>query len=200
MNTYNIVRFAYTKQRKKLVRSVFDVKISYEGGYSIKSYEGIEWQEKYSREREEKAVSITSLILHKHYCENDVEAVIGYFDEPFMWLGAGEAEYAVGRDKAREIFRKLAGMVPRCNLSDEEYNACMLSPDICMVTGRVWISTAPEEGIALRVHQRITTVFRWRDDTARRRCTTPHPDTAWETRASSHVTTFPWIIRSHHPG
>ena len=120
--------------------------------------------DRYSSEREEKAVGITSLILHKYYCENDISAVIGYFDEPFMWLGAGEAEYAVGRDKAREIFRKLAGMVPRCNLSDEEYNACMLSPDICMVTGRVWISTAPEEGIALRVHQRITTVFRWRDD------------------------------------
>ena len=40
--------------------------------------------ENYSRERGEKAVSITSIILHKHYCENDVEAVIGYFDEPFM--------------------------------------------------------------------------------------------------------------------
>ena len=46
--------------------------------------------ENYRREREEKAVSITSIILHKHYCENDVEAVIGYFDEPFMWIGAGE--------------------------------------------------------------------------------------------------------------
>ena len=48
--------------------------------------------DRYSRERGEKAVSITSIILHKHYCENDVEAVIGYFDEPFMFrIGAGES-------------------------------------------------------------------------------------------------------------
>lgn len=81
--------------------------------------------ENYSRERGEKAVSITSIILHKHYCENDVEAVIGYFDEPFMWIGAGESEFASGREKAADIFRTFRGMVPRCNLSEEEYSACM---------------------------------------------------------------------------
>lgn len=122
--------------------------------------------DRYSSEREEKVAGITSLILHKHYCENDISAVIKYFDEPFMWLGAGEAEYAVGRDKAREIFRKFAGMVPRCNLSDEEYSACMLDDDITMVTGRVWITTDPSSGIFLRVHQRITTLFRWREGRA----------------------------------
>lgn len=122
--------------------------------------------ENYSREREEKAVSITSLILHKHYCENDVEVVIGYFDEPFMWIGAGESEFASGREKVADIFRTFRGMVPRCNLSGEEYSACMLGDDITMVTGRVWITTDPSSGVFLRVHQRITTLFRWREDRA----------------------------------
>lgn len=122
--------------------------------------------ENYSRERGEKAVSITSIILHKHYCENDVEAVIGYFDEPFMWIGAGESEFASGREKVADIFRTFRGMVPRCNLSEEEYSACMLDDDITMVTGRVWITTDPSSGIFLRVHQRITTLFRWREGRA----------------------------------
>ena len=39
--------------------------------------------------KEQTAMELTSYLMHKHYCENDVEAVIGYFDEPFMWIGAG---------------------------------------------------------------------------------------------------------------
>ena len=101
--------------------------------------------------------------MHKHYCENDSEALIALFDEPFAWFGAGEDEYALGRDTVAGIFREFAGKVPRCNLTDEEYEAIELAPGVYLCTGRAWIATDPSTNVYLRVHQRITTVFRKAD-------------------------------------
>ena len=49
--------------------------------------------------RKQTAIELTSYLLHKHYCENDVESMIRLFDDRFSWMGAGEQEYAVGREK-----------------------------------------------------------------------------------------------------
>lgn len=38
-----------------------------------------------------------------------------------------------------------------------------LAPDAYLCAGRLWIATDPATGIALRVHQRFTLVFRWTD-------------------------------------
>ena len=40
--------------------------------------------------REQTVIDLTSFMVHKHYCENDVEAIISLFDEDFHWLGAAE--------------------------------------------------------------------------------------------------------------
>lgn len=61
-------------------------------------------------------------MLHKHYCENDVEALIALLDDAVHWFGAGEYEYAVGIETVAPIFRRFAGQVPKCNISDEEYD------------------------------------------------------------------------------
>lgn len=125
---------------------------------------------KLSADREKKMQAIkgmTSFLLHKHYCENDVEAIIELFDDKLSWVGAAEYEYDVGTEKISGIFRQFAGMVPPCNIRDEEYHVIDLSPDIYICTGRAWISTDPSTGIYLRVHQRITAVFRWKDGTPR---------------------------------
>ena len=37
----------------------------------------------------------------------------------------------------------------------------MASPDVCLCTGRMWISTDPATGVYLQVHQRISTCIRW---------------------------------------
>lgn len=109
----------------------------------------------------------TSFLLHKHYCENDVEAIIERFDDKLSWFGAAEHEYDVGTEKISGIFRQFAGMVPKCNIWDEEYHVIDVSPDVYICTGRVWIATDPSTGIYLRVHQRITAVFRWADGAPR---------------------------------
>ena len=109
----------------------------------------------------------TSFLLHKHYCENDVESIIKLFDNKLSWIGAAEHEYDVGTEKISGIFRQFAGMVPNCNIRDEEYHVINISPNVYICTGRAWIATDPSTGIYLRVHQRITAVFRWADGTPR---------------------------------
>ena len=106
---------------------------------------------------------LTSFLFHKHYCENDVEAIIELFDDELSWIGAGENEFDVGTEKISGIFRQFAGMVPKCNIWNEEYNVIDISPDVYICTGRAWIATDPSTGIYLRVHQRITAAFRWVD-------------------------------------
>ena len=110
---------------------------------------------------------LTSFLFHKHYCENDVEAIIGLFDDKLSWIGAGEHEYDAGTEKISGIFRQFAGMVPKCNIWNEEYHVVVASPDVYICTGRAWIATDPSTSIYLRVHQRITAVFRWVDGTPR---------------------------------
>lgn len=111
--------------------------------------------------RKTKVIELTSYMIHKHYSENDSEAVVRLFDDRMSWLGAGENEYAVGTENVAGIFRKFKGLIPKCNILDEEYDIISLSPDIYVCTGRIWIATDPSTNMYLRVHQRITIIFRW---------------------------------------
>ena len=125
---------------------------------------------KNSTDEDEKIQAVkesTSFLFHKHYCENDVEAIIELFDDKLSWIGAGENEYDLGTEKISGIFRQFVGMVPKCNIWNEEYYVIHISPDVYICTGRAWIATDPSTGIYLRVHQRITAVFRWADGTPR---------------------------------
>lgn len=111
--------------------------------------------------RARKTMEMTSYLMHKHYCENDVEAIISMFDDRLSWFGAGEDEYDVGTEKVTEIFRQFAGKVPRCNILDEEYDVIEITPQAYLCTGRMWIETDPSTGVFLRVHQRVSMIFRW---------------------------------------
>ncbi len=113
--------------------------------------------------KEDVAVELTRFLVRKHYCENDFLSDESVFDEPFLWFGAAEQEFASGKDTVLDIFRMFKGKVPKCNISEEEYRAGMVSPDICLVAGRMWISTDPSTGVFLQVHQRITTCIKWTD-------------------------------------
>lgn len=103
---------------------------------------------------------LTSYIIHKHYCENDIEAITRYLAEPFSWFGAAEDEYATGCNTVTAIFQKFAGKVPKCNVYDEHYDVIELAEDTYLSTGRAWVATDPSTGIFLRVHQRIAMAFK----------------------------------------
>lgn len=114
--------------------------------------------------REEAIRALASHMLHRHYCDNDVEALIRQFDDRLSWFGAGEEEYAVGPERVAQVFRQFAGRVPRCQLSQEEYDVLEISPELYLCTGRVWVSTDPATNMVLRVHQRFSFFFRWTQD------------------------------------
>lgn len=128
---------------------------------------------------------LTSYMMHKHYCENDVESLICLFDEKFFWFGTGEAEFAVGTEKVSKIFRQFTGLIPKCNITEEEYEVMEIVPDVYLCVGRVWIVTDPSTNIYLRVHQRITTVFRWIGDHAR--CCHIHISNPYEDMAEEDI-------------
>lgn len=106
---------------------------------------------------------ITSQIMHKYYCENDVESVIAQMDEDVVWFGAADHEFAFGFDTVSGIFRKFSGKVPKCNITDEKYHVLQIQSDAYLCTGQMWIETDVSTMISLRVHQRISAIFRWRE-------------------------------------
>ena len=113
------------------------------------------------------AVALTSYLMHRHYCENDVDGILAWFDDRFLWLGTGEEEYASGTETVKAIFRQFAGKVPKCNISDEHYDAIAIAPGVFLCTGRLWIATDPSTNVYLRVHQRVAMVFRAVEGTLR---------------------------------
>lgn len=106
---------------------------------------------------------LTSNILHRHYCENNVEAIILCFSRTMSWFGAAEQEYLVGYEKIVDMFRQFAGKVPLCHITDEHYDVIRVAEDVYVCTGMLYIFTDPSTNIYLRVHQRITTVVRWEE-------------------------------------
>lgn len=109
-------------------------------------------------------MELTSTMMHKHYCENDVEFIIALMDEDIVWIGAAEGECASGKQAVAGIFRKFSGQIPQCNISDEEYEVLPIAPNVYLCSGRMWIATDASTKISLRVHQRITTIFRWKEE------------------------------------
>ena len=47
-----------------------------------------------------------SRLMHLHYCQNDVDSVIATFGSVMSWFGAGEDQYAVGRDE--DVYKRQA--------------------------------------------------------------------------------------------
>lgn len=113
--------------------------------------------------RAQTVLELTQAMVHRYYGENDVEFILSLLDPHVMWMGAGEHEFAVGQQTVSQIFRNFVGQVPKCNISQEEFHVVELAPDAYVCCGRMWIQADPSTQIFLRVHQRITTTFRWRD-------------------------------------
>ena len=102
---------------------------------------------------EKKVIELISFMVHKHYCANDIEAVIEYLDEDIVWIGAGDHEYAVGKEVI-DIFRKFAGQIPKCNISEEEYHVLTITPEVYLCSGRMWVVT--DSSIQIRTKEMHT--------------------------------------------
>lgn len=113
---------------------------------------------------ERQIIELTSFMMHKHYCENDVEPIIALMDDDIVWIGAAEQEYAIVVERVASIFRQFVGQVPKCNIGREEYDVLSLGAGTYLSSSRMWIETDASTQISLRVHQRFTMIFRWKND------------------------------------
>lgn len=111
--------------------------------------------------KKQKVQELTSFLMHRFYCDNEVEPVIDLFDDLFSWFGTGEEEYAIGKDKVAELFRQFIPHIMKCNITEEEYEVLSLGGDVFVCTGRMWITTDSSTDVYLQTHQRITAVFRF---------------------------------------
>ena len=115
-------------------------------------------------DKKKKIMELTSQFLHWHYCENNAVFILPYLDSEISWFGAAEHEYLTGVEKVTSFLNSLEGHVPKCNIKDEVYDVIQPVPDLFICSGMAWISTSPSSLIYLRMHQRITAVFRWSED------------------------------------
>ena len=113
--------------------------------------------------RAEEAKALASRLMHMHYCDGNAEGVAAFFAPQFTWFGAGEEQYIAGQEAAAEMFRRFTGAVPPCEIQDEEYDVTEPVPGLYVVSGRMWISTAPGVEMYLKVHQRVTFVLQETD-------------------------------------
>ena len=142
-----------------------------------------------------KIEDLTSFMVRRHYCENDTKALIGFVDSTFSWFGAGENEYAVGAENAVAVFRQFAGKIPSCLVSDEHYDAIRIADGVWICTGRYWVQTDPSTETLLRVHQRITAVFKTAEDGSFR-CSHIHISNPYSEMEESDVG-FPTQMANH---
>lgn len=112
----------------------------------------------------EKVKALAGLLMRKHYCEHDAEWITKLFAPRFSWFGPGESEYIVGREACIKRFLEFKETIPDCDISDEQYDAICAGPGVYVVTGRLWVATAPETEMYLKVHQRLSCVFQDMED------------------------------------
>ncbi len=115
--------------------------------------------EKEDSRRLEEVKLLAARLMRKHYCEHDVEWITNLFAPQFTWFGAGESEYIVGREACIKQFLDFREAIPDCTISDESYDAICSGPGVYVVSGRLWVTTAPNTEMYLKVHQRMTFVF-----------------------------------------
>ncbi|WP_455619501.1 ATP-binding protein [Eisenbergiella sp.] len=119
---------------------------------------GVNWG-KELKEKQEEVKSLASRIMHSHYEEHDAEWITTLFLPQFSWFGTGEEEYLTQQEACVRMFLEFKDAIPDCNIIEEEYEMVMPRDGVYIVTGRMWITTAPSAQMFLKVHQRVTFVF-----------------------------------------
>ncbi|WP_394924065.1 ATP-binding protein [uncultured Robinsoniella sp.] len=104
-------------------------------------------------------------ILEKHYVENDEDAVTAVFAPDITWIGAGEDQYRNSVEGTAEYFQRFKGKIPPCHIWDEEFEVTELATGVYLCSGLFRIATNEVTGLDMEEHQRISFIFRRKNDT-----------------------------------
>lgn len=100
-----------------------------------------------------------STILHKYFCDGDIDFLISTFTPDIVWLGAGKEQKAEGAQAVSNCFLAARNELMACRMWDEEYVVVRQAPGIYLCESRSWLESV-EPGMLLRIQQRITFLFR----------------------------------------
>ena len=104
--------------------------------------------------------AFASKILNSYFCDSDVDFLISTFAPEIVWLGGGEKQRAEGKEAVAAAFlREKKDLIP-CDMSQERYVTMELSEGLYLCEGDSWIEAKPETQMFMRVHQRVTFIFR----------------------------------------
>ncbi|WP_243095332.1 response regulator [Lachnotalea sp. AF33-28] len=110
------------------------------------------------KEKEE-VIRFAEDILRSYFCDNCMEPLFDSFAQDIVWLGAGEAQHAEGRDAVKAQF--LAGkddMIP-FDMWDEWYVVRPLGTDCYLCEACSMIQAKEGTGMSLKECQRVTFIF-----------------------------------------
>ena len=80
----------------------------------------------------------------------------------FSWIGAGPGEYLRSYDEALHYFaeQRYAGAVPLIEISEEHYDAQLVTNQVCIVLCEYLLTVRPETGNVMQERQRSTITIR----------------------------------------
>ena len=118
------------------------------------------------QERLQEAEALAAKILHRYFCESDLDFMISTFAPDIAWIGGGVKMQAEGAEAVAAFFRAGAGDMFPCDLEDERYVVRALGGGSYLCEASGWLR--PKQGTDLYLHtqQRTTFVFRTRPDGA----------------------------------
>lgn len=103
---------------------------------------------------------LTKEILHKYFCESDIEFLISKFAPDIVWIGAGEKMKAEGREAVAEAFRAgKSDMIP-CEIYDETFTVRELAENCYLCESTGWVESVEGTRMYMKLHQRATFIYR----------------------------------------
>lgn len=103
--------------------------------------------------------ALAAKILHRYFCESDVDFLISTFTPDIVWLGGAAHHKAEGAEAVARCFLDSRNALLRCRMWDEEYIVVEQAPGVYLCEGMSWLESL-DPGTAMRIQQRITFIFR----------------------------------------
>lgn len=101
--------------------------------------------------------------LLEAWWEKNPDPFVEAMDEDIMWIASGKEEYYYGREECVKHCVRLEDL-PRVYLLGQEYSVVHSDKDTCVVAGRYVANTAPGEAMVLSETQRVTFVWKLREE------------------------------------
>lgn len=111
-------------------------------------------------EEEKEIIDFSREILTRYFCDNDVEYLVSTFAEDIVWMGAGEAQKAEGREAVSECFLAEGAEGIPFHMKDEHYIVRGLGENYYLCEGDSYLEAAESSNANMNTRQRITFIFK----------------------------------------